>query len=67
MIDLQHAAAPLGTDEQAQSAATDRGELDLDALDEAVGGLAKYYEMGGHWYIVGHDKHGKSTGAVRIT
>ena len=35
-------------------------------LDTATGGLAKYYQMGGHWYIVGHDKHGKSTGAVRI-
>ncbi|MGH6641550.1 MAG: hypothetical protein ACRED3_02520 [Bradyrhizobium sp.] len=36
-------------------------------LDTVTGGKATYYEMGGHWYIVGHDKHGHSTGAVRIT
>jgi len=35
-------------------------------LDTVAGGLAKYYQMGGVWYIVGHDKHGHSTGAVRI-
>lgn len=67
MTGLQHTTAACSIDEPAQSVATDRGELDLDALDEVVGGLAKYYEMNGHWYIVGHDKHGKSTGAVRIT
>ncbi|MBY0296828.1 MAG: hypothetical protein K2X71_12435 [Methylobacterium sp.] len=67
MIAVQHITASLGTDQAAQSETTDTSELDLDTLDEIVGGLAKYYEMNGHWYIVGHDKHGKSTGAVRIT
>jgi len=36
-------------------------------LETVTGGKATYYEMNGHWYIVGHDKHGHSTGAVRIT
>lgn len=67
MTGLQNTTACLDADEVAQSATADFGELHLDALDDVVGGLAKYYEMNGHWYIVGHDKHGKSTGAVRIT
>ena len=38
-------------------------------LDTAAGGKGgvSYYEMNGHWYIVGHDKHGHSTGAVQVS
>jgi hypothetical protein len=36
-------------------------------LDCVIGGKATYYEMNGHWYIVGHDKHGHSTGAVQVS
>ena len=36
-------------------------------LDCIIGGKATYYEMNGHWYIVGHDKHGHSTGAVQVS
>jgi hypothetical protein len=36
-------------------------------LDFIIGGKAIYYEMNGHWYIVGHDKHGHSTGAVQVS
>jgi len=41
-------------------------DSDLDACIGGKGGVA-YYEMGGHWYIVGHDKHGHSTGAVQVS
>ena len=46
--------------------------LDVSALadhelEAVTGGKATYYQMGGHWYIVGHNKYGQSTGAVRIT
>ena len=44
-----------------------QAELSDNDLDAVAGGKATYYEMGGNWYIVGHDKHGHSTGAVRIT
>ena len=36
-------------------------------LEAVTGGKATYYQMNGHWYIVGHNKYGQSTGAVRIT
>ena len=35
-------------------------------LDAVTGGKVAYYEMNGHWYIVGHDKHGHSTGAQLV-
>ncbi|TGD95357.1 hypothetical protein [Methylobacterium nonmethylotrophicum] len=53
-------------DESLISAALDQDELDMSELDHVSGGKATYYQMNGHWYIVGHDKHGHSTGAVRI-
>ena len=39
---------------------------DLNAVTGGKGGVT-YYEMGGNWYIVGHDKHGHATGAVQVT
>ena len=36
-------------------------------LDSVIGGKATYYEMNGHWYIVGHNKYGQSTGAVQVS
>jgi hypothetical protein len=36
-------------------------------LETVTGGKVAYYEMNGHWYIVGHDKHGHSTGAVQVS
>jgi hypothetical protein len=36
-------------------------------LDIVIGGKATYYEMNGHWYIVGHNKYGQSTGAVQVS
>ena len=36
-------------------------------LDTVTGGKVTYYEMNGHWYIVGHNKYGQSTGAQKVT
>lgn len=36
-------------------------------LDAVTGGKVTYYEMNGHWYIVGHNKYGQSTGAQKVT
>ena len=52
---------------QTQNLASIDKALSDDELGSVTGGKATYYEMGGHWYIVGHDKHGHSTGVVRIT
>ena len=41
-------------------------DAELDAVTGGKGGVT-YYEMNGHWYIVGHDKHGHSTGAVQVS
>jgi hypothetical protein len=41
-------------------------DSDLDTSTGGKGGVT-YYEMGGNWYIVGHDKHGHATGAVQVT
>jgi hypothetical protein len=48
------------------------GTLDTRALadhelEAVTGGKATYYQMGGHWYIVGHNKYGQSTGVTRVT
>jgi hypothetical protein len=41
-------------------------DAELEIATGGKGGVS-YYEMNGHWYIVGHDKHGKSTGAVQVS
>lgn len=66
MINLLKSVATTDAGETVQAVPSHRDGLDLNDLDQVAGGLAKYYEMGGHWYIVGHDKHGKATGVVRI-
>jgi len=44
------------------------GELNAIELEAVAGGHGgvTYYQMGGNWYIVGHDKQGHATGAVLI-
>ena len=41
-------------------------DAELDTVMGGKGGVT-YYEMNGHWYIVGHDKHGHSTGVVQVS
>ena len=41
-------------------------DAELDAVIGSKGGVS-YYEMNGHWYIVGHDKYGKSTGVTQVS
>jgi hypothetical protein len=41
-------------------------DAELEIAAGGKGGVS-YYEMNGHWYIVGHDKHGHSTGAVQVS
>lgn len=41
-------------------------ELNLEALDAVAGGKVTYYQMNGNWYVVGHDKHGRSTGVTNM-
>ena len=41
-------------------------DAELEIVNGGKGGVS-YYEMNGHWYIVGHDKHGHSTGAVQVS
>jgi hypothetical protein len=36
-------------------------------LDTVTGGKVSYYEMNGHWYIVGHNKYGQSTGVTQVS
>ena len=41
-------------------------DAELEIAAGGKGGVS-YYEMNGHWYIVGHDKHGHPTGAVQVS
>ena len=48
----------------------DTRALTDDELDLAIGGGkggVTYYEMNGHWYIVGHNKYGQSTGTYQVS
>ncbi len=44
--------------------------LNADEVDAVSGGKypgqPTFYEMGGHIYVVYHDKHGKATGTVDL-
>ncbi len=52
---------------QSQNFAAPKNLIDDAELDTVTGGKATYYEMNGHWYIVGHDKHGFSTGVTQVS
>ncbi len=51
------------------AAVLDTSALTDDELDLATGGKGgvTYYEMNGHWYIVGHNKYGQSTGTYQVS
>ena len=42
-------------------------DAELDIVAGGGKGGVTYYEMNGHWYIVGHDKYGKSTGVTQVS
>jgi hypothetical protein len=42
-------------------------DAELEAVSAGKKGAVTYYEMNGHWYIVGHNKYGQSTGAVQVS
>ena len=41
--------------------------LSATELEVVAGASVTYYEMGGHWYIIGHDKYGRKTHFERVT
>ncbi|MBA2397562.1 MAG: hypothetical protein H0V72_02495 [Bradyrhizobium sp.] len=42
-------------------------DAELDIVTGGGKGGVTYYEMNGHWYIVGHNKYGQSTGVTQVS